>query len=432
MTRRVKPVYRRHRRGLIAGLLAALTAGLVFAVLPAGATGGNGASERGVVPTIVLLGGQSGDCSAVGSTAQYEFRVVNPKTKSYTDPATGVTFALTVKSSNTLLDFTVTGGVIEDVVIKGGTKSAHYDYLTGGPGEPVTWDKKLHAPPKGDDRYYSVSHVSLCYSKVGTIAGNVWQDSNENQAKDGFEDFQANWTINLYAPGGTTPYRSTTTDAAGHYEFKLVPLGRQYTVCETKPATDSSNWGQTTPTTPVCAALGTNEEKGHQFTLTADVLDKHFGNVQTVTLDCNAPSGPVTTQNGNYTVQLGGAGFCAKQGAQEYVFESYLDPNQVANFHPQATGTGQVSVVERLIWTIGTTQSSVLRYDDDVSNGIQLRDMLYCNLDPRVSGSDFDLATNVGVLPNTHTSCLIKSTESAGGTRVDFVYSSVDGYRTVG
>ena len=74
----------------------------------------------------------------------------------------------------------------------------------------------------------------------------------------------------------------------------------------------------------------------------------------------------------------------------------------------------------------------MLRYDDDVSNGIQLRDMLYCNLDPRVPGSDFDLATTTGVLPATHTSCLITSTEAAGGTRIDYVYSSVDGYRTVG
>jgi hypothetical protein len=412
---------------MLACAIVAVAAGLVFAVLPAGATGG--ASERNVAPTIVPLGGESGDCDRVGSTARYEFRIVTPKTKVYTDPATGVKFGLTVKSSGMLLDFTVTGAAAEDVIIKGGTQSTHYDYLAGGPLEPVTWDNNLHAPPKGSS-YYGVSHATFCYSKVGTIAGNVWQDSNENQAKDGFEDPQAGWTISLYAPGGTAPYRTTTTDAVGHYEFKLVPLGRQYTLCERKPETDTTEWGQTTPTTPVCSSLGTNEAKGHQFTPTADALDKNFGNVQTVTLSCSSPSGPVT--NGNYTVQLGGEGFCGKTGSQEYVFESYTDPNQVANFHPQGTVTGQVSVVERLIWAIPNTQSSLLRYDDDVTNGIQLRDMLYCNLDPRVAGSDFNLATITGVLPGDHTSCLITSTEKAGGTRVDFVYSSVDGYRTVG
>ena len=429
MTQRMRPVVRRHRRGMVACLIVALAAGLVFAVLPAGSTGG--ASAQGVVPKIVSLGGQSGDCAAVSSTATNEFRVVNPKTKSYIDPATGVTFKLTVKNDETTVEFIVIGAAVEDVIVKGGTKSAHYDYLAGGPYAPVTWDKNLHAPPKYSS-YYEVSHVTLCYSKVGKIAGDVWKDSNENQVKDGFESFQPNWVINLYTAGSTTPYRSATTNASGHYEFALVPLGRQYTVCETKPTGDSSTWAQTTPTTVVCTGLGSNEERGHQFTPTADALDKSFGNVQTVTLDCNTQSEPVSTQNGNYTVQLAGAGFCAKSGSQEYVFESYTDPSQIANFHPQGTGTGQVSVVERLLWDIGNTQSAVLRYDDDVTDGIQLRDMLYCNLDPRVPGSDFSLATNVGVLPDTHTSCLITSTEQAGGTRVDFVYSSVDGYRTVG
>jgi hypothetical protein len=267
---------------------------------------------------------------------------------------------------------------------------------------------------------------------VGTIAGNVWQDSNENRAKDGFESFQPNWTISLYPAGSTTPLRSTHTTAAGRYEFKSVPLGHPYTVCETKPAGDQNSWGQTTPTTVVCVGLGSNEEQGHQFTLTADARNKNFGNVNTVVLDCNTHSGPVSTQNGDYTVQLAGAGFCTKQGAKEYVFESYTDHNQVASFHPQGAATGRVSVVERLLWDVGNTHSSVLRYDDDVTNGIQLRNMLHCNIDPRVPGSDFELATSVGVLPDTHTSCLITSTEQAGGTRVDFVYSSVDGYRTVG
>jgi hypothetical protein len=429
MTQKVRSVGRRRRRGMIACLLLALAAGLVFAVLPAGSTGG--ASAQGVVPTIVNLGGQSGDCAAVGSAAPNEFRVVNPKTKSYVDPATGVTFKLTVKNDETTVEFVVTGSAVMNVVIKGGTKSSHYNYLTGGPQAPVTWDKNLHAPPKYSS-YYEVSHVTFCYGKVGKIAGDVWEDSNENQAKDGFESLQPNWTINLYKAGGTTPYRSTTTNGSGHYEFALVPLDLQYTVCETKPTGDSSTWAQTTPVAAVCTGLGSNEEKGHQFTPTADVLDKNFGNVQTVTLDCTSPSGPVSTQNGNYTVQLGGPSFCGKEGSHEYVFESYTDPNQVANFHPQGSGTGQVAVVERLIWSISNTQSSVLRYDDDVTNGIQLRDMLYCNVDPRVPDSDFDLATTTGVLPDTHTSCLITSTEAAGGSRVDFVYSSVDGYRTVG
>ena len=154
---------------------------------------------RGLFRDVVNLGGQPGDCPAVGSTAGYEFRVVNPKTGSFTDPATGVTFKLVV--DNTRAEFVVTGAAVEDVVIKGGAKSAHYDYLAGGPRQPVTWDKNLHAQPKGSS-YYSVSQMSFCYSRVATIAGDVWRDSNENQAKDGFEAFQQDWTVNLYKAGG--------------------------------------------------------------------------------------------------------------------------------------------------------------------------------------------------------------------------------------
>src|SRR4029077_16497951 len=192
----------------------------------------------------------------------------------------------------------------------------------------------------------------------------------------GFEAFQQDWTVNLYRAGTGTPYRSTTTNGSGHYEFNFVPLGVQYTVWETKPVGDTGSWGQSIPTTAVCNGLGSNESNGYQFAFTANTLGKSFGNVNTVTLDGANQSGPVSTPNGSYTVQLGGNGFCAKQGSNDYVFESYTDPNQVANFHPQTAGTGLVSLVEKLTWAIPNTQSSVLRYDDDLSNGIQLRDML--------------------------------------------------------
>jgi len=430
---------RRWLAGLI-GLAAALA--VVLSVTATGAVTALEASTQGVTPAVVNLGGQSFDCPAVQSTGTYEFRVVTPKTASYTDPATGAKFNLTM-SGDTTLAFTMTGGAVEDVVVKGGTNSSHYDYMAGGPKKPVTSDGNLHAPPKGSN-FYSVSQTTFCYDTLAKIGGNVWRDSNENKAKDTFESNQQGWGIDLYQGSSTTPYRSTTTDESGHYEFTGVPIGSQYTVCEKKPSGDSGSWGQSTPTTAVCSSLGSGEPNGYQFQLTGDTLDKNFGNLNTVSLTCGTSTGPVSTPDDSYTVKFGGSGFCTKAGAQEYVFEAYTNPDQVKNFHPDGTGTGQIFLVERLRWTIGAptgvagvSQGSVLKYDDVLSDGISPKPMLFCLKDPR-GGTEFDIATSDNVLPAGETSCLIQTTQSptpgstsASVSRLDYVFSSVDGYRTI-
>jgi len=442
---------RRWLAGLI-GLAAALA--VVLSVTATGAVTALEASTQGVTPAVVNLGGQSFDCPAVQSTGTYEYRIVTPKTASYTDPATGARFNLTVTNGDSTLAFSMTGGAVEDVVVKGGTNSSHYDYMAGGPKKPITSDGNLHAPPKGSN-FYSVSQTTFCYDTLAKIGGNVWRDSNENKAKDTFESYQQSWGIDLYQGSSTTPYRSTTTDGSGHYEFTGVPIGSQYTVCEKKPSGDSGSWGQSTPTTAVCSSLGSGEPNGYQFQLTGDTLDKNFGNLNTVSLTCGTSTGPVSTPDDSYTVKFGGSGFCTKAGAQEYVFEAYTNPDQVKNFHPDGTGTGNgeyVYLVERLSWTIaaptgvaGVSQGSVLKYDDVLSDGISPKPMLYCLKDPRLpvaSGAyaEWDITTATGVLPTGETSCLIKSTVSTSDTsttppsvsRLDYVFSSVDGVRTLG
>jgi hypothetical protein len=168
MTQHVRTAYRKHRKVTFAGVLAVLVAVvLVVMVVPAGAADGGAPSGLGVAPTTVTLGGQGGDCAAVGSTASREFRIVNPQTGPYTDAATGATFTLTVAAGQLSLSFTSTGASVADIVIKGGTKSSHYDYFAAGIGS-VTADTALHAPPKGSS-YFSVSHVAFCYSAGGGI-----------------------------------------------------------------------------------------------------------------------------------------------------------------------------------------------------------------------------------------------------------------------
>ena len=83
----------------VAGALVGLT---MFVVLPAlASTPGTpvppASSPGGVTPIDVQTGGQDNDCSLfypAGSTL-HAFYVDNPKTKSYTDPATGATFNIT-------------------------------------------------------------------------------------------------------------------------------------------------------------------------------------------------------------------------------------------------------------------------------------------------------------------------------------------------
>jgi len=322
MTQHVRRAYRRHRRGT-AGIvvLLALAAGLVFAVLPAGAADGGAPSGLGVTPTVVALGGQTGDCAAVGSTAQYELRIVNPQNASYTDPVTGATFTLTVSAGQTLLGFTASGGAAADIVIKGGTKSTHYDYFAAGIGS-VASDTALHAPPKGNT-YYGVSHISLCYS------------------------------------------------------------------------------------TGVAISLGCGD----------------------------------TATGTSYVVQVGVGQNCTKSADSQFVFETWSDGNtQYAKLVPAGSaGSGTAYVVEKITWsfTASSQNATTLRYDDDLSNGLSFVPMPFCNYDPRAGELTLVVPTDAAaVLPSGATSCLIASTESvddtlgAPDTRVDYVFSSVDGIRT--
>ena len=324
MTQHVRAAYRRHRKGTFAAVVAVLAAAvLVVAVVPAGATDGGAPSGLGVTPTVVALGGQTGDCAAVGSTAQYEFRIVNPQNASYSDPVTGATFTLTVSAGQTLVGFTASGGVAAYIVIKGGTKSTHYDYFDAGIGS-VASDTALHAPPKGST-YYGVSHISFCY-----------------------------------------------------------------------------------------------------------------GTGSTTSLSCGG-----TATSPSYVVKLGEGSNCTKAGANQYIFETWTNGgSQFAKLVPAGSaGAGKVYLVEKLIWslTIQNQNSSTLKYDDDASNGISYVPMPYCNYDPRDLGTDpagLTLKPNVVASSvSSATSCLIESIESvddaAGqpGSRIDYVFSSVDGYR---
>ena len=356
-------------------------------------------------------------------------------------------FELTV-TNDEILDWSGPG--VFDVVVKGGKKSTHFDYIAPAAGSNYAGgvafaDTGLHAPTKGRNKLFSVSHVSICYS-LG-LFGTVWHDHDQDGRQDngepnppGTEPVEGGlefWTINVSG----TATDSTTTDANGNYAFTGLTDG-PYTICVTPPSGGpDGQWRQSTPfddTTDLCGSLPELPD-GHDITLAgADVVN--FGNYWTVIGACNDTEVFSAFEEHSITFP---AAFCFKPDAV-YVFETYTLGNgdQVVEFHlaEGEDANGDVFITEVLVWEIDQDQnSSTLNYNDilpfDTANN---RVAKYCNHDP-TDGSGNLVAGRVPpimtVLPVGETTCIIESTEgpNAAGDdiRTDFLYSEFDGRRFV-
>lgn len=69
-----------------------------------------------------------------------------------------------------------------------------------------------------------------------SIGDYVWFDTNRNGKQDASEDPVEDVTVNLYRNGETTPWKTTTTDAAGFYSFNGLTPNVDYVVEFVKPA----------------------------------------------------------------------------------------------------------------------------------------------------------------------------------------------------
>jgi len=292
----------------------------------------------------------------------------------------------------------------------------------------------------GDDHYASIaSNTTSCY---GTISGTVWQDTNDNAKRDTTvpEPVQVGVPINLYKKtlAGWSLSKSVLSVADGTYTLPMVRFGRTYLVCETSP---SGVWVQSTPSvaTPPCEA---NANKANGYVLTsfaASVTGKDFGNVPAVIPTCDGKTftGGSTEGTFDYTAQLAVGGVCKHSAL---VMGTYIDGNRrVATLHPTGTagsgcpGPTCLPVVERIRWgNLPLIQHPLkLWYDDTYPYGDVTQEMPWCTRDPRPDPAHFPFGLGSdlqGVLPGTHTSCMIISTETAG-TYEAYVFSSVDGYR---
>ena len=159
----------RLRRGLAGVSVIALLAGLM--AVPALAQAPGGPTTTHHVQPVVVPGNPN--CGTIDSASEHSFKIEPVAQGSFTDPATGVTFHLTVPSVDATanegptFDFSIDGGVALDVIVKGGPNANWYDY-EGSVG-PVSSDTWLHAPlgaGPGGTRFFGLSHIEFCYDAV--------------------------------------------------------------------------------------------------------------------------------------------------------------------------------------------------------------------------------------------------------------------------
>ncbi len=321
------------------------------------------------------------------------------------------------------------------------------DGSTGLPGTVTVKQANQFNDSTGDANLFEVDPetslptltAALC---IGTISGRIWQDTDENGQPGPNENPQA-FNVYLYektTAGYGTP-RTTTASQTGVYTFSNVPLNKTYLVCESDPL--AGVWAQSTPPAtppppPKCATDG-RESNGWEFLFGQSVNDKHFGNVPAVNAQCNEAFQGGVEGNFQYQAKLHAVNGDCKTG--ELVMLTYTSQQNglVATLHPTNTTAGtKFPVIEWIKWTglTGTAQNPVtLRYDDIAPYGDATREMPMCKFDPRPDGDSFGLNDATDIFPEAtpvHTSCMIVSTDSAGGTYEAYVYSEVDGYRSTG
>jgi hypothetical protein len=306
----------RRRTGSALLGLGALAALAVFVVLPSVATATPNwqppaSGTWNITPELVANGGQNNDCSFFypGSTISpdgttvtlpsgqvlHQFYINNPKnTSSATDPATGATFTVSVNTkTNVVTSFGSTGAAIVDVGIKGGVNTTHYNY-SGFIAQPSTYagpfpgtvvtDTSLHPPVSGTDKnnnptFYTVSHMSFCYTTGSTASGMVFTDVNHNGAYDSGTDTALAATVRIYKSG--TLVTSKSSDAStGIFQFTNLTPGTTFTACVVQPASST----ETLPTSSTansasCSGAG-EAARGYSFSTSTAVSGLNFGFAQ--------------------------------------------------------------------------------------------------------------------------------------------------------
>lgn len=222
-------------------VLIALFGLLLIAILPAQAAS--------VEPTQV---DGNADCTAVGSGAANSLKI-EPVTNGDHAGSGGVIITL-ANVTRTAFDFQVTGGTVQDVIVKG-SGANHYDYIEGGEGEgsPVSSDTNLQIP-NGN----KLNHVWFCYDVTAEITGTKVNDTNTNGVADPGEPGVGNWQIFLLSDTGegfdivdsTFTVASENPNENGTYSLPGPEESGSYVVCEAANGPTEANWQQSGPLGP--------------------------------------------------------------------------------------------------------------------------------------------------------------------------------------
>ncbi len=470
MTKQIGRAYRGNRRR--SWLLAIAVVVIVAVAIPlTSALAGSGAQKYYTLG-FDANGATAAKSICVGDTVDVTMRLSNVA-KSQTLGSARVIFPSFVTAQET--PSTTQGSITRsgnEVVVQGMDLSAKTGYATftvtlradsagtltfsdGGSGTVTVKQANQFNDSSGDANLFEVkpgTSLPTLTAEVctGTISGTIWQDTDENGAPGPTaSEPRQPFNVFLYAKSGSTYSVPRTTQAAadGTYTFPNVPLNKTYLVCESdnNPGSPPRVWAQTTPTATQqkCKTDG-RESSGWEFLFTASVSDKHFGNVPAVDAQCTSPFQGGVEGNFEYKAKLYTVGGNCKVG--ELVMLTYTSQQNalVATLHPTSATTGTTfPVIEWIKWTglPGSQNPVTLRYDDVAPYGDVTREMPMCLYDPRPKPitdpfglTEVDEATNP-IFPAAdpaHTSCMIVSTDSAGGTYEAYVYSKVDGYRSTG
>ena len=193
--------------------------------------------------------------------------------------------------------------------------------------------------------------------------------------------------------------------------------------------------------------------------MTANQNNKDFGNLATTV----ARTDGTASGNTQYTVKAGSDSNC-KTGTSsvDYIYEKWAEgTDQFAAFHPALSGatcniastTPQTCTyfVMKVTWSFGTDlqpdpANRSLKYDDfkPAGGNFSYEPMRYCQVDPRVSGSDLLSRTSArrprSRRPSCPTTCRRGRTATRrrrassrarsvgpGISRVDYVFTAIDG-----
>ena len=162
----------------------------------------------------------------------------------------------------------------------------------------------------------------------------------------------------------------------------------------------------------------------------------------TLEADCDSPmqgtSFPGAGGTVTYRAQFVAQGGDCKDG--EFVMYSNAPAPSTffATLFPVVPGGPDFEVVENIQWTgiAGNAQNPVTLWYDDTPpfDGADKRTMVMCDSDPRPDpiGDPFNLDGNDPGLPGTHTTCMLRSTDIAGGSYDSWLYTTIDGGRGMG